>query len=215
MSKAPDPLARILLEKAELVEAERQRKIMERRAEEQRRRILHEQAVEEAMGELEAYARLIKEAKAYLGECRVDTELLILKELRDQVDSDPRYVAHEARVYRKLLRRDLEEAKQKALQKRREAWLKQQEIVAVIAVMTRSFQLQKALNEISLQFHELRMKSMDNPEVERTICDGLKVKNLIEAEEYIKKVCVEAFREQLRQELKDNPFFWYVEFLTA
>jgi len=215
MSKAPDPLAQILLEKAEQIEAERQRKIMERRAEEQRRRILHEQAVEEAMDELEAYAKLIREAKAFLDECRVDTELLILKELRDQVDSDPQYVAHEARIYRKLLRRDLEEAKQRALQKRREEWLKQQEIVAVIAVMTRSFQLQKALNEISWQFHELRMKSMDNPEVERTICEGLKAKSLDEVEEYVKKFYIEAFRERLRQELKNNPYSWYSEFLTA
>jgi len=208
----PDPLAQILLEKAGQIEAERQRKIMERRAEEERRRRLHQQAVDEAIGELEAYAKLIKEAKAFLGECRVDTELLILRGLRAQVNSDPHYVAHEARIYRKLVRKDLEEAREKALQKRHEEWLKQKEIVAVIAVMTRSFQLQKVLNEISWQFHELRMKSMDNPEVERTVCDGLKVKNLIEAEEYIKKVCVEAFREQFRQELKDNSYCWYAEF---
>jgi len=87
--------------------------------------------------------------------------------------------------------------------------------VAVVAVMVRAFELRKILDEISWQFHKLRMKSMDNPEDERTICNGLKVKNLIEAEEYIKKICVEAFREQLRQELKDNPFFWYAELLTA
>jgi len=215
MSKAPDPLARILLEKAEQIEAERQRKIMERRAEEQRRRILHEQAVEEAMDELEAYAKLIKEAKAYLDECTIEAELLILKELHSKVYSDPSYVASEARIYRRLLRKDLEKAKEKAQQKKYEEWLRQKETVAVVAVMTRAFQLRKILDDISWQFHELRMKSMDNPEVERTICDGLKVKNLIEAEEYIKKVCVEAFREQLRQELKDNPYDWYVWFLTA
>jgi len=114
------------------------------------------------MGELEAYARLIREAKAFLDECTIDAELLILRELRGKVYLDPSYVACEARIYRNLLRRDLEKAKEKAQQKRREEWLRQKETVAVVAVMVRAFELRKMLDEISWQFHKLQMESITN-----------------------------------------------------
>jgi len=90
---------------------------------------------------------------------------------------------------------EAEELEAERQRKVMERGLKQKEIVAVVAVMTHSFQLQKALNDISWQFHKLRMKSMDNPEVERTVCSSLKVKSLDEAEAYVKKICVEAFKE--------------------
>ena len=175
----------------------------------------HTGIFEEALGELEAYAKLIKEVKAFLDEYAIDAEISILRELREQVDSDPRYVAREARIYRKLLRRGVGDAREKVLQKRREKWLKQKETMAVVAVMARAFELRKILDEISWQFHKLRMKSITNPEVERIICHGLKVKNLEKAEENAKKFYIEAFKETLRQELKDNPYSWYAEPLTA
>jgi len=64
----PEPLARFLLEKAEQIEAERQRK-----------KWLHEMAVEEAMNELIAYTKLIKEAKAFLDKYAIEAHLSILK----------------------------------------------------------------------------------------------------------------------------------------
>ena len=59
------------------------------------------------------------------------------------------------------------------------------------------------------------MICLRKPEVEQAICNFLKVKSLDEAEERVKKICVEAFREQLRQDLKDNPYSWLAELLTA
>jgi len=200
----PDPLARFLLEKAEQVEAERQRK-----------KWLHEMAVEEAMNELIAYAKLIREAKAFLDECAIEAHLLILKKLRAQVDSDPHYVAREARIYRKVLRKELEEAKEEERRKRHEEWLKKMETTATIMFLMRAFQLRNVLDGISQHFHELRMTCMRKPEVERAICNLLKAKSLDEVEERVKKIYVEAFRGQLRRDLKDNPYSWCAEFLTA
>jgi len=81
--------------------------------------------------------------------------------------------------------------------------------------MASSFQLQKVLNRINQHFHELRMICLGKPEVEWAICNLLKVKSLDEAEEHVKKICVKAFKEQLRRDLKDNPYSWLAEFLTA
>jgi hypothetical protein len=69
-------------------------------------------AVERALNELIAYAKLIKEAKAFLDKYAIEAHLSILKKLYAQVDSDPYYVAREARGYRELLKEKLEEAKE-------------------------------------------------------------------------------------------------------
>lgn len=101
-------LAKVFLEDVERTENERQWKI--RRIEAERR--WH---IQEAKDELTEYAELINKADKFMD---VTADATILSQLYDQYESNPQYVAEEARMYRKVLTKNLQEAEEEARQKR-------------------------------------------------------------------------------------------------
>jgi len=206
MSGAEDGLARLLIECASQIEAERQRRLRLKRMEEQRRRWLHERAVEEAKSELNKYAKLIKEAKSLLEKREVEVEREILRELYGQLESNPQYVAREAQSFRKLLRKDLDEARERI-------WLEGKLLEALAQLYTYKERVLETVNDLEWQFYKLRMDCLTNPELEKTILEGLKVKTLDEAEQMIKNIFIDGLKEELKEKLKGNPYQWVTLYL--
>jgi len=206
MSGAEDGLARLLLECASQVEAERQRKVKLKRMEEQRRRWLHEKAIEEARGKLRNYAELIKEAENLLEKREVDVERAILRELYGQLESNPQYVAREAQSCSELLRRNLDQAKERI-------WLGGKLSEAVTLLCIYKERMREVMDNLTWQFYRLRMDCLTNSELKKIILEGLKVKSLDEAEQMIKSIFIDGLKEEFNEKLKGNPYRWVTLYL--
>lgn len=214
MSKT-DGFARLLLEKASEIQFRRQEKIKRKQIEEERKRWLHEQAVFEAEDELAKYAELIEKAKEFLDESSVEAEKCILKDLHKQLESNPHFVARETRAYRKLLESQLKKAKEKAEQKKEEAWRMQKSLEAIVKILAYQNQLEKDLRDVSWLFQILRLRSIADPKLEQFICKSLNVQSLDEAESMIKQIHLDGCMELARKELDGNPYSWYALYMTA
>jgi DNA repair exonuclease SbcCD ATPase subunit len=220
------------------VEAERQRQRQLRRMEEERSRRLHEQAVAEAKDELNEYARLINEARGLLDEYEVEADRAILRQLYNQLEDDPNYVAEEAQTYRRLLAKDLQKAREKAEEKKRQAeeeeqrkwekaeeerqrkWLMQKEIEAAVQLSVSQDKLRKILEKLSWDFYKLKMKGITDPEYEKTTVQlfrqaGFQVDSIDDMEKALKKFYADAVKGELRGKLKDNPYRWVATYLNA
>ncbi|MEM3602772.1 MAG: hypothetical protein QXN87_08895 [Candidatus Bathyarchaeia archaeon] len=214
MSKT-DGFARLLMEKASEIEFRRQEKIKRKQIEEERKRWLHEQAVFEAEDELAKYTELIEKAKEFLDESSVEAEKCILKDLHKQLESNPHFVARETRAYRKLLESQLKKAKEKAEQKKEEAWRMQKSLEAIVKILAYQNQLEKDLRDVSWLFQILRLRSIADPKLEQFICKSLNVQSLDEAESRIKQIHLDGCMELARKELNGNPYSWYALYMTA
>jgi hypothetical protein len=220
ISKVKDALAQILLEKANQIESERLREAKRRKAEEFRRRLLHEQAVVEARRELNEYARLIREADGLLDKYDVEADRIILRQLHSRLESDPYYAAEEARGYCKILEKELKEDEEKARQREEEAWHGQKQIEALVQLLIHQGELDKIIKDLSWTAYELNLKSITNPNLEKTLVElykkaGYEVNSLSDIEKTVKNFHVQALRDKLREKLKGNPYSWYAMCLTA
>ena len=202
----PDPLTALLRRKASEIESRRIEEARRRRAEEERRRRLHQKHVSEAREELGKYLKLIKEARQYLDEYWIIAEYSILRELYDQIESDPQHVVEEARGYRRLLERQLKEAKEKVRLERMKRWHSEKQLEALIKLYSYKHNLGELLDSVSWDFYELRLKSISNPNLEKLVCEELGVKSLDEAEKLVKEAIIDMFRKRLKKDLSGNPY---------
>lgn len=214
----PDGLAKILLEEAERIEAERRAERERLAAMEFQRHLLCMQAVNRAMGELEEYGKLIESSKDVLSGHEVQVNTILVRELQGRLMADPGGVEEDARIYRRLLSEKVEKV-QRRIQKRREVErIKRKEAEAMLYFLTYSNKLKKALENVEETYNQWVLKSIANPEFEKTVVNqvrsmGYNVNSLTDIRDTVKEAHRQKLKEELREKLKDNPYLWYASFL--
>ncbi|MEM3713301.1 MAG: hypothetical protein QXR97_07185 [Thermoproteota archaeon] len=209
----PDGLAKILLEEAERIEAERRAEAERLRAIMAHRMWLYEQAVNRARGELEEYRRLLESSRNLISSRDIKVNEMLIMELQSRLMSDPNGVEEDARGFRRLLESNVERIKKKRMLNRKKS-------EATLCLLEHLGRLNSALKIVDELCDKWASASRGNPEAEelyvlllRSL--GYNVNSLSDARDALKKGLKEAAKKRLREELEDNPWQrFFLDFFT-